>query len=190
MRELSLYVLDIAQNSLSAGASLIEISVEENSAPDSFVIRIKDNGHGMTPEQVRQVTDPFYTTRTTRRVGMGVPLFRLAAEQAGGGLEIDSEPGRGTTVTAAFVRSHINRAPLGDIEGTLTALIRLNPDRDFCFSHVNNGRSFQIDTRELRQVLGEVALDTPEVAAWIGEYIREQNLLLSGGAEPDGTHIQ
>ena len=117
MRELSLNVLDIAQNSIAAGASLTEITVEEDTAADRVVIIVKDDGRGMTPEQVRRVSDPFYTTRTTRKVGMGIPLFRMAAEMAGGGLTIDSTPGVGTTVTASFVRSHIDRMPLGDMTG-------------------------------------------------------------------------
>lgn len=189
MRELSLYILDIAQNSLSAGASLIEITVDENLNSDLIIIRVSDNGCGMTEEQVKQVSDPFYTTRTTRRVGMGIPLFRMAAELAGGSLEIASQPGHGTTLTAEFVRSHIDRAPLGDIEGTMTALIRLNPDRDFCYRRMLDGRLFKVDTRELRSVLGDVALDTPEVAEWIGEYIKEQSILLSGGFVPDETDL-
>ena len=113
MRELSLNVLDIAQNSLSAGATLVEITVTEETAADRLIIAIGDNGRGMTPEQVRRVSDPFYTTRTTRKVGMGIPLFRMAAEMAGGSLDIDSVPGEGTRVTAAFGLSHIDRMPLG-----------------------------------------------------------------------------
>jgi hypothetical protein len=185
MRELSLYILDIAQNSISADASLIEIEVEESTESDRITIRVADNGRGMSPEQVKQVADPFFTTRTTRRVGMGIPLFRMAAEMAGGGLNIESKLGKGTTVTATFVRSHIDRAPLGDLGGTMTALIRLNPDRDFYYKHVLDGRLFTVDTRELRGVLGEVTLNTPEVAAWISEYMDEQEKILSGEFVPD-----
>lgn len=174
MRELSLNVLDIAQNSLSAGATLVEIEVSEDTKADLLVIAVRDNGRGMTPEQMAQVRDPFYTTRTTRKVGMGVPLFRMAAEMAGGGLEIRSQPGKGTDVTARFVRSHIDRMPLGDMTGTMTALIRLNPQVDFVYRRRLNDREFVVDTRELRQVLGEVPLDTPEVMEWIDGYLREQ----------------
>ena len=102
MRELSLNVLDIAQNSISAGATLIEIEIREDTAGRLLTIRIADDGCGMTPEKLKSVADPFYTTRTTRKVGMGVPLFRMAAEMTGGGFEITSEPGKGTTVTALF----------------------------------------------------------------------------------------
>lgn len=189
MRELSLNVLDIAQNSIAAGASLTEILVKEDTAADRIVITVRDNGRGMTPEQVRKVSDPFYTTRTTRKVGMGIPLFRMAAEMAGGELRIDSRPGEGTTVTAAFVRSHIDRMPLGDMTGTVAALIRMNPDRDFRYTRGLNGRTFTVDTRELREILGDVPLDTPEVAAWIGEYIAEQTEAVldpSPGSEEQG----
>ena len=174
MRELSLNVLDIAQNSLSAGATLVEITVTEDTAADQLTIVIKDNGRGMTGEQVRRVSDPFYTTRTTRKVGMGIPLFRMAAEMAGGGLEIRSEPGKGTCVQADFTLSHIDRMPLGDMTGTISALIRLNPTVDFSYRHQRDGREAGLDTRELRQVLEGVPLDTPDVMEWIEGSLTEQ----------------
>lgn len=174
MRELSLNVLDIAQNSLSAGATLVEITVTEDTAADQLTIVIKDNGRGMTGEQVRRVSDPFYTTRTTRKVGMGIPLFRMAAEMAGGGLKIQSEPGKGTCVQADFTLSHIDRMPLGDMTGTISALIRLNPAVDFFYRHQRDGREAVLDTRELRQVLEGVPLDTPDVMEWIEGSLTEQ----------------
>ena len=174
MRELSLNVLDIAQNSLSAGATLVEITVTEDTAADQLTIVIKDNGRGMTGEQVRRVSDPFYTTRTTRKVGMGIPLFRMAAEMAGGGLEIRSEPGKGTCVQADFTLSHIDRMPLGDMTGTISALIRLNPTVDFSYRHQRDGREAVLDTRQLRQVLEGVPLDTPDVMEWIEGSLTEQ----------------
>lgn len=186
-------MLDIAQNSIAAGASLTEITVEEDTAADRVVIIVKDDGRGMTPEQVRRVSDPFYTTRTTRKVGMGIPLFRMAAEMAGGGLTIDSTPGVGTTVTASFVRSHIDRMPLGDMTGTVVALVRMNPERDFRYVRRWNGREFAVDTRELREILGDVPLNTPEVAEWIGAYIEEQTeaiLAPPSGGEPEGASIK
>jgi anti-sigma regulatory factor (Ser/Thr protein kinase) len=180
MLELSLYILDIAQNSISAGASIIEISVDEDTGSDLIIINISDNGCGMTEQQASRVDDPFYTTRTTRRVGLGIPLFRLAAEQAGGKLTVKSRPGRGTSVTASFVRSHVNCLPLGDISGTLAALIRLNPNLDFCYRQSLDGNSFSLDTKELRRVLDGVPLDNSEVVSWIAGYVNEQIELLSG----------
>jgi hypothetical protein len=144
----------------------------------------------MTPEQVHLVTDPFYTTRTTRKVGMGIPLFRMAAEMAGGKMIIRSKPGVGTTVTADFVRSHIDRMPLGDLCGTVTALIRLNPNLDFLYTRSYNQRSFALDTRELRKILQDVPLDTPDVMSWIEDSIKEQTQeILDPSAEKTDEHI-
>ena len=182
MRELSLNILDIAQNSIAADASLITIAVEEDSAADRLKIRIEDNGRGMTPEQVAKVSDPFYTTRTTRKVGMGIPLFRMAAEQAGGSLSIVSQLGEGTCVTADFVLSSIDRMPLGDIAGTMAALIRLNPQLDFLYIRRRDDRREELDTRQLRQVLQGVPLDTPEVMQWVEGALQEIGETVGGQA--------
>ena len=147
MRELSLNVMDIAQNSISAGASLITIQVVEDVPGDLLSISVTDNGCGMTKEQVEHVIDPFYTTRTTRSVGLGVPLFKMEAEMTGGSFVIDSEKGKGTTLTASFKPSSVDMIPLGDISGTVQLLISCNPDRDFLFTrHGGGGR----DTAGLR----------------------------------------
>lgn len=182
MRELSLNILDIAQNSLSAGAALVSLAVEEDSRADSLVLTVEDNGCGMDADTLQRVRDPFYTTRTTRKVGMGIPLFRMAAEMTGGALDIWSEPGKGTAVTASFGLSHIDRMPLGDMVGTVTALIRLNPHVDFVYRHTVDGRTFQMDTRELRQQLGDVPLNEPDVMEWIDGYLRENENSLGGTA--------
>lgn len=173
MRELSLNVLDIAQNSIVAGATLIQLIVNENTTEDRLTLVIADNGRGMTEEQLQQVRDPFYTTRTTRKVGMGVPLFRMAAEMAGGGLNIHSAIGQGTTVTATFALTHIDRMPLGDMAGTVSTLIRLNPDLDFVYRHEVDGQFFELDTRDLREVLDDVPLSEPDVMEWIDGNIAE-----------------
>lgn len=173
MRELSLNILDIAQNSITAGASLIAIRVTEDIAADRLLIAVQDDGKGMTAEQVARVMDPFYTTRTTRKVGMGIPLFRMAARQTGGDLSIDSTPGGGTTVTATFGLSHIDRMPLGDMTDTMVTLIRLNPQLDFVYVQSADDHSFQLDTRELRRVLDDVPLDTPDVMDWISDYLKQ-----------------
>ena len=181
MRELSLNVLDIAQNSITAGANLIEIDVERDTKADRLTICVADDGCGMTAEQLERVRDPFYTTRTTRKVGMGIPLFRMAAEMAGGELTMDSAPGRGTTVTATFQDSHIDRMLLGDMCATVTTLIRLNPTLDFRYRLAVDDAAFLLDTRELREQLGEVPLDEPDVMEWIEGYIREQTDTMIGG---------
>lgn len=182
MRELSLNILDIAQNSIAAGAALVTIEVAEDSAADLLTIRIEDDGRGMTAEQVAQVSDPFYTTRTTRKVGMGIPLFRMAAEQAGGSLTIASEPGKGTCVRAAFILSSIDRMPLGDMVGTISALIRLNAHMDFLYIRRRDDRMEELDTRQLRQVLEGVPLDTPEVMQWVEGALQELESAVQGQA--------
>lgn len=182
MRELSLNVMDVAQNSVRAQASLVFITVSESDREDSLSITISDDGCGMTEEQVQQVTDPFFTTRTTRKVGLGVPLFKLSAEQTGGSFSIDSKVGEGTTTKASYVKSHIDMTPLGDINSTVEILIRCNPDIDFVFTHSTDINSFTLDTRELREVLGDVSLDTPDVLEWIHQYLIEQSQIIYGGA--------
>ena len=171
MRELSLNVLDVAQNSIAAAATLVTIEIEE--AKGMLTIRIGDNGRGMTDEQLEQIRDPFYTTRKTRRVGMGIPLFRMAAEMAGGSLAIESEVGVGTTVTACFGLDHIDRMPLGDMVGTMDTLIRLNPGIDFLYRHTVDERSFELDTRSLREVLDGVPLSEPDIMDWIDANLTE-----------------
>ena len=186
MRELSLNILDVAENSLKAGADTIKIDVEFLREENKLTVRVSDNGCGMTGEQIKHVTDPFYTTRTTRKVGLGVPLFKMAAEQTGGSFSIESEPGKGTTVTAVFKPSHIDMTPLGDINSTVGLLIYSNPERDFIFRRERDGRSFTLDTRELREILGEeVKLSAPEVSEWIQGYLKEQTDMIFGGAQED-----
>ena len=170
MKELSLNILDIAENSVKAKATLTEILIEEND--ETIVLTIKDNGIGMPEEIVKAVTDPFYTTRTTRKVGLGLPLLKMASEQTGGNIKIESSQGEnhGTSVRAVFYKNHLDFTPLGDVTETITTLIQGHPDTDFLFEH--NG--VHLDTRELRQVLEGVPLDTYDVIKWISEYLREQ----------------
>lgn len=182
MRELSLNVMDVAQNSVRAEATLVRISVTESDKEDRLTIVIADNGYGMTDEQVQQVIDPFFTTRTTRKVGLGVPLFKLSAEQTGGSFDIQSEKGVGTTTTASYVKSHVDMTPLGDINDTIKILIQCNPDIDFIYTCTTDAGSFTLDTRELREVLGDVALDTPDVLEWIADYLEENTKSIYGGA--------
>ncbi len=167
MLELSLNILDIAQNSIAAGAARVVLSVQEDTVNDCLTLTIVDDGCGMTAEQLAGVRDPFFTTRTTRKVGMGVPLFRMAAEAADGTFDIQSEQGKGTTVTATFRLTHIDRMPLGDMAGTVATLIRLNPEVDFVYRHTVDGSSYELDTAALRPILGDVSPAEPEVMEWI-----------------------
>lgn len=182
MPEISLNILDVAENSTRAGATLVELTVDADMAADRLTVIIKDNGCGMTPEQAAQVTDPFFTSRTTRKVGLGVPFFKYAAESTGGSFTIGSWPGKGTTVTAVFVLSHIDRMPLGDITSTVHTLVVYHPETDFIYRYSYNGASFTLDTREFKQILGDVPFDTPEISEYIREYLAENKLETDGGA--------
>lgn len=171
MQELSLNIMDVAQNSVVAGASLITIRAAQSG--DRLTVEIADNGKGMTEEQLAHVTDPFFTTRTTRKVGLGVPLFKMQAELTGGTFSIRSEAGVGTDLKAEFVTSHVDMIPLGDLNQTILLLITCNPELDFVFIREQDGDTFTLDTRELRAVLGEVPLNDPDVAQWIREALEE-----------------
>lgn len=173
MKELSLNILDIAQNSVKAKASLIEIIIDENIVDNILTIVISDDGCGMSKEFLSRVRDPFTTTRTTRKVGMGIPLFELAANQAGGTLDISSEVGMGTCVTATFLYDSIDRAPIGDITGTIITLVSGSPEIEFRYIHRINGAEFEFDTKKIKEILGDVPIDSAEVLSWIMDYITE-----------------
>lgn len=158
------------------------INVTADTDADRLTIQIGDNGCGMSEEQLSHVTDPFYTTRTTRKVGLGVPFFKMAAESAGGSFSIHSQIGKGTEVTAEFGLSHIDRMPLGDINSTIHNLIVYHQDTDFCYTYTYNGASFTLDTRQMKEILGGIPLNTPEVSAYILEFLNENQKETDGGA--------
>ena len=175
MKEISLNILDIAENSVKAKASLTEILISEEG--DKLTLTIKDDGCGMDEQTVRSVIDPFYTTRKTRSVGLGIPLLKLACEQTGGSLSIESsvnESDHGTTVRAIFFKNHIDFIPLGDVTSSIVTLIQGHPDTDFLFRHTTEGGEVSLDTREIRAVLEDVPLDTYEVICWIRSNMLEQ----------------
>ncbi len=176
MRELALNILDIAENSVRAGASLITITVEEKD--NLITIKIEDNGSGMDQEFVARVLDPFTTTRTTRKVGMGLSLLKMAAEMAGGSLSIESEKGKGTSVTASFVKDHMDRAPLGDVASTITTLI--DDERDYVFEMKTEKGEFVFDTRDLKKELDGISVTEPEITVFIREMIRENTNEIGG----------
>lgn len=184
MKELSLHILDIAENSAKAGAKLIGVFITEKDGV--LTLKITDDGCGMKPEMLSRVTDPFTTSRTTRKVGLGLPLLRLAAEQTGGSLEITSRhvdefpENHGTEVTAVFNTRHIDSPPLGDVISTIVTLIQGHPESDLIFRHTAEGNvsgetlNVLLDTREMREVLGDVPLSTPDVLVWIRDSLSEQ----------------
>lgn len=184
MPEIALNILDVAENSVRAGATLIRIRVCVSPDKDSLTIRIEDNGCGMTAEQIEKVQDPFYTTRTTRKVGLGIPFFKQAAESAGGSFRIDSEEGKGTVVDASFRLSHIDRMPLGDISSTIYTLAVFHENVEIRYTYVFGENSFTLDTREIRNMLGNnISLSEPEVASFIRSYLEENKAGTDGGVQ-------
>ena len=174
MQDLSLHILDIAENATEAGATLIEIYISEDKNKDLLQITIKDNGRGMDAAMVKGVKDPFMTTRTTRRVGMGIPLLEQAAKETGGNLQIISEAGKGTEVVATFQESHIDRKPVGDMGATLATLIMGNPDLDFRYYSNLEGEEIEVDTQYIRGELNDsISINEPAVINLIKDLFKK-----------------
>lgn len=183
MKELSLHILDVAQNSVAAGASRLELALSEDPA-GWLTVTITDNGRGMAPEFLSRVTDPFTTTRTTRKVGMGLALYLLAAQQTGGTLRLDSTPGQGTAVTAVFDRKHLDCPPLGDLASTVALIIQGSPELEVHYRHTTPRGTAELSTPELKAVLGEdISLAEPEIFTWIKHDLSEQEAQLEGAAQ-------
>lgn len=178
MKELSLNILDITENSTTAKANLVFITITETD--ETLELCISDNGKGMTKEFLSDVTNPFTTTRTTRKVGLGIPLLKLQAQQTGGDVEITSKyfedypDSHGTTTKALFYKNHIDMTPLGDVISTITTLIQGHDEVDFVFTHTMPDKEVMLDTRQMREILGDVKLSTPEVLVFITEYLKDQ----------------
>ena len=178
MKELSLNILDIVENSTKAGASLTEILIDEDD--ELLTLVIKDNGCGMSAETLASVKNPFYTSRTTRKVGLGIPLLTLASEQTGGKVTIESKTiddapdEHGTTVKATFYKNHLDFTPLGDVISTMVTIIQGHDDKDFLFVHTLPSKQISLDTREIREVLGDIPLSEFEILNWIRENLSEQ----------------
>ena len=173
MNELSLHILDICQNSIKANATLIKILIEENIKENLFSITIIDNGHGMDKKTLSDVADPFFTTRTTRKVGLGISLFKMAAEFTEGSLDITSIINEGTTVRAVFNHNHIDRAPLGDIEDSLSILVLNEANIDILYEHKFNDQTYVFDTREIKKVLDGIPFTEYSVIMWIKDNIKQ-----------------
>lgn len=180
MRELSLNILDIAQNSISAQAKNITILVRASGG--ELTITIEDDGKGMSEEFLSKVMDPFTTTRTTRKVGMGLPLFKEAAESSGGSMKITSKLGVGTVVTASFQIDHIDRMPLGDLAGTMTILIMAKPEIDFVLEYAVEDRSYKFDTKEIKSILDGVPIESSEIITYLEGLINDNITQVNGGA--------
>ena len=167
MQDFSLHILDIAENSINAGASEIIIFIEENLGKNLLKITIEDNGKGIKKELLRKVRDPFYTTRTTRKVGLGLPLLEQAAQMSGGNLTIKSSEGKGTTITATFIYDHIDRKPLGDINQTLITLIGGHPEIDFVYYHKKNDKGLSFDTKDIKKELDGISINNVDILNFI-----------------------
>lgn len=167
MKELSLHLLDIAENSISASAENIFIKVKEDTLADRLSLNVIDNGKGMNPEMVNKIVDPFVTSRTTRKVGLGIPLLKAAAEACNGFLIIESEVGKGTKVEVEFQRSHIDRMPMGDLSGTLLHLIIANPEIHWNFKYQVNDQIYYFDDETIKKELEGIPLSEPLVLSYI-----------------------
>jgi len=173
MKEIALHIMDIAQNSIRAGADEIRITLSESVTDDLLSLTIADNGKGMDQESCRRAADPWFTSRTTRKVGMGLPLLKMNAGLAGGEMTISSAPGIGTTVKATFGYSHVDRPPLGDVSGTIALLILSNPSINIVYSHICEGTQWSISTREIKEALGEDAVTDLTIVRPVREIITE-----------------
>ena len=185
MRELSLHILDIVQNSIAAFAKIIIIDIEADFTKDLLSVRMTDDGRGMNKEFLKKVTDPFVSTRKTRKVGMGISLFKMAAENSGGSFDISSKEGMGTVVMAEFMISSIDRVPLGEIDETMATLLMGSPKTDFVLNYKvksqEQNREFNFDTREIKEELEEIPIDEYEVINSIKTYIKENIEVTNGG---------
>lgn len=177
-----MHVLDIIQNSIVAGASLITTEVEVQPERDWMRVAVSDNGKGMDEALLARVVSPFTTSRTTRKVGLGIPMFKAGAEAAGGAFTIRSVPGKGTFIQAEYRISHLDRPPLGDMAETIYATVICNPGIDFVYTYTVNEQAYAFDTRQIKEVLGEdIPLNLPDVAAWIKSDLSEGIEALHGG---------
>lgn len=173
MKELTLHLLDIVENSISAKAKNIFIKVEENLITDRLILLIKDDGIGMDADTVRKIVDPFVTSRTTRKVGLGIPLLKAAAEACNGEFSIQSEKGKGTTVQVEFQHSHIDRMPLGDLTGTLMTLVVGSPEIHWVFQYCMNQQEFIFDDQPIKDQLVDIPLSDPQVLSFLRNFIQE-----------------
>ena len=179
MKDLSMHIMDIVQNSVRANSNLIQIEVNEQPEQNLLSIKFQDDGYGMDQDTLKRVTDPFYTSRSTRKVGLGLPLLMQNAEQAGGKIEISSELGKGTSLISEFEHNHIDRPPWGDIGGTIALIMSGNPNIEFRYVHIFKDKIFEIDSRIIKKELDGVPIQRPEIIRFIKNMIVE-NLTDSG----------
>jgi anti-sigma regulatory factor (Ser/Thr protein kinase) len=180
MRELSLHILDLARNSIEAGATTLHVEVVERQDTDTLEVTVRDDGRGMDRETQQQALDPFFTTRETRKVGLGLSLLKATCERCGGRLEIQSQPRCGTEVRCTMSLRHVDRPPLGDMGKVIQALACEADHTTLRYRHQTGGKRFEVDTIELQKELGEVPLTDPRVLCWLAEFVK--NGVLSTGS--------
>lgn len=173
IKDISLFILDIVQNSIRAESKNIEIIINENKKENTLLISIIDDGKGMDEKALKKVEDPFYTTRTTRKVGLGIPLLKLSAEMTQGKFEIKSQKGVGTKIFVEYQYEHIDRPPLGDVTETIITLIMLNSDVDFLYKYIYNRKEFLLCTKEVKKILDGANINDFKIIDWIKDYINE-----------------
>jgi len=173
MKDLALHILDILQNSVTAGATLIKLQIDEIPDNDEYQVKFTDNGKGIDAEMVKHITDPFFTTRSTRKVGLGLSLLKQNAERTGGSIRVHSQPGIGTEVVAGFGYSHIDRLPIGDIAGVLALTVSSCPEIEFKYTHHTPQGTFVFDTAEIKDTLCDLAISNPMVIAFMKDLIRD-----------------
>lgn len=178
MKDIALHILDLVQNSISAKATLIEVDVHDSVRNNIYTVCIRDNGKGIDAEMMKTITDPWTTTRTTRKVGLGIPLFKQNAEIANGGFAIKSELGKGTELSATFENNHIDRIPEGDLKGVLLMLVSANEQLDFVFTYKTDKGEYVFDTREIKLALEGVSLNQPEIRQFLKEMLQENIAIL------------
>jgi hypothetical protein len=173
MQDLSLHILDIVENAIASKASHVAIRITEDFDKDQMIVEIEDDGEGIPPHLLEKVVDPFFTTRTTRKIGLGLSLLQQAAQACEGDLQVQSLQGKGTLVRASFRYNHIDRKPLGDMASTMVTLIVGNPQMDFHYVHRKGERTFVFDTLELKRELDDVPIDHPQVVQFVRKEIHK-----------------
>lgn len=173
MQEIALNILDIAYNSIHANATLIQVLIIDSIKQNIIEIKIIDNGCGIAPKNITSVCDPFYTTRTTRKVGLGIPFFKESIEATGGTFTISSSLGNGTKVTGIFIKDHLDTPPMGNIVDTILTLIQADEKIDYLFEYATDDFTFKLDTKKIKEILGDVLINQPEIIIWLKDFIKE-----------------
>ncbi len=187
MREISLHILDLIQNSIEAEATSVKLEIIEDIVNDRMIIRVSDNGRGMNEKMRQLVIDPFITTRTTRRIGLGLPLMDMSTKRCDGYLDINSIPGQGTVIEAMYRHSHYDRPPMGNLPETIKSILVANPELQFFYSHTFNDQSLSVSSQEIADILDGIPLTQPDVLIWLDGYLSESIDNLYGGAKNENN---